>query len=66
MGLTLWPIRVSGDKGSNNYQPVLATGEDARRVMNKLQESSRIELAPYMEGQGAVQPAIQYKGQGAR
>lgn len=66
MGLTLWPIRVSGDRGSNNYQPVLATGEDAKRVMDKLQESSRVELAPYAEGQGAVQPVILYKGQGAR
>lgn len=66
MGLTLWPIRISGDKGSNNYQPVLAAGKDARRVMDKLQKSSGVELKPYVEGQGALQPMIRYEGRRER
>lgn len=61
--LTLFPIRISGEKKYNNFQPVLLTGKDAERVMKKIQESSKISLSPYVEGEGAVQPEILYKGQ---
>ncbi len=63
MQLTLWPILISGEKRSNNFQPLLAKGEDAKRVMEKLQASSTLLLAPYQEGQGALQPVIWYQGQ---
>lgn len=66
MELALWPIRVSGETGSNNFQPVLAAGEDAARIMEKLQKSSKIQLAPYEEGKGAVLPAVEYKAQKER
>jgi len=64
MRMTLYPIRISGEKRSNNFQPVLLEGEDAERVMAKLRNSSSVELAPYVEGQGAVQPLVEYKGEG--
>jgi len=63
MKLALYPIRISGEKRNNNFQPVLLEGEDAERVMEKLKKSSSIELTPYVEGQGAVQPLIKYGGE---
>ena len=55
---TLWPIRISGAKGSNDYRPVLLTGEAARRVLDKAQVTSSFTLAPFAEGLGAAQPTI--------
>lgn len=52
---TLWPGRVSSEKGRNNFQPVLLDGEEARRVMEKVQKRSDTPLEPYQEGLGAVQ-----------
>ncbi len=63
MQLTIWPLRSSGERRRNNYQPVLVEGEDALRVMDKLQNASFIGLAPYVEGQGARQPVIRYTNQ---
>lgn len=56
--LTLWPIRVSGSKRSNDYRPVLLAGADAARVLQKMQQTSGFPLAPFLEGEGAVQAAI--------
>jgi len=56
--ITLWPICISGEKNSNDYQPALLTGEDAQRVMDKMQATSGITLAPFVNGLGAVQPDI--------
>ena len=52
---TLWPGRVSSEKVRNNFQPVLLDGEEARRVMEKVQKRSDTPLEPYQEGLGAVQ-----------
>lgn len=62
MELALWPISVSGERTFNNFQPVPLSGEEARRVMEKLQKSSAVALAPYQEGKGAVQRLVEYKG----
>ena len=56
--LTLHPIRVSGTKNRNDYQPALLTGDDAARVLQKMQRTSDAELTPYVDGVGAVQPTI--------
>lgn len=56
--ITLWPICISGEKNSNDYQPALLTDEGAQRVMDKMQATSGIVLAPFVNGLGAVQPDI--------
>ncbi len=53
--LTLWPIGISGNAKSNDYQPRLLTGADAERVIAKMQATSTVTLAPFVEGVGAVQ-----------
>lgn len=58
--LTLHPISVSGESRYNNYRPVLLGGDDADRVMEKLQSTSTVTLAPYQAGIGAVQDFIPY------
>lgn len=55
---TLWPIRVSSTPDSNDYQPYLLAGDDAARVLEKIQATSGFELAPFLAGQGAVQDAV--------
>ncbi|MCE5343975.1 MAG: CapA family protein [Eubacteriales bacterium] len=59
--LTLWPISVSGSAGRNDYQPRFLAGEDAQRVIRKMQATSTIALAPYLEGTGAVQPEFDWR-----
>ncbi|HNW86617.1 MAG TPA: CapA family protein [Candidatus Limiplasma sp.] len=56
--VTLWPIRVSGKSRGNDYQPVLLSGADAARVIDKMQATSAFTLAPFLQGQGAVQPEV--------
>ena len=51
---TLWPIRISGQENRNNYQPVLLSGEDAQRVLDKMQTTSAGFIAPFTLGQGAL------------
>lgn len=58
---TLWPIRVSGIKNRNDYQPVLLSGGAAQRVINKMQATSAFALAPFVDGQGAVQPGVGWR-----
>lgn len=52
--VSLHPIRISGAKGHNNYQPILLKGEEAQRVITKMQSTSTVQLSPYQEGQGAL------------
>lgn len=59
--ITLWPIRVSCEKNRNDYRPVLLSGEDAQRVMDKIQATSGIALVPFVNGQGAVQAEIDWR-----
>ena len=59
--ITLWPIRVSTDTARNDYQPALLAGEDAQRVLDKMQATSGYPLAPFADGQGAVQPRINWR-----
>ncbi len=55
---TLWPIHISGKAGSNDYRPVLLTGEAAQRVIDKAQATGSLTLAPFAEGEGAAQPPV--------
>jgi len=59
--VTLWPIRISGEKKRNDYQPVLLSGEDAQRVIDKMQTTSGIALVPFVSGQGAMQPEMDWR-----
>lgn len=62
--LTIIPALPSGERAFNNYQPVLAVGEDALRVMEQIQYDTPFALEPYVEGVGAVQqfvPAVSNK-----
>ena len=56
--VTIWPIRTSGDARSNDYQPLLLTGSEAARVVDKIQSRSGMTLAPYRDGEGAVQTGM--------
>ncbi len=59
--LTLWPISLSGSGSRNDYQPRLLTGEDAQRVLDKMQATSTVTLTPFVNGAGAVQPEIDWR-----
>lgn len=56
--MTLWPIHISGAAPENNYQPVLVEGEDAQRIMRRIQKDTEFTLNPYVDGQGAVQDFV--------
>ncbi len=56
--LNIIPALPSGEKEFNNYQPVLATGEDAAAVMQQLQYDTPFTLKPYVEGVGAMQDFV--------
>ena len=60
-GITVWPIRVSGKNSQNDYQPVLLSGENAQRVIDKMQTTSAFTLAPFVLGQGAQQPEVAWR-----
>lgn len=60
--LTLWPIHISGVSPENNYQPVLVTGDEAQAVMRRVQKDTDFRLKPYVDGQGAVQDFVPWKG----
>lgn len=57
----LWPICISGAKRRNDYQPVLLQGEEAQRVADKIQAISDIPIAPFLDGQGAALPEIEWR-----
>ena len=55
---TAWPIRVSGAKRNNDYQPMLLTGKEAERVFRKILASSGANAAPITMGDGALQAGL--------
>lgn len=55
---TIHPARISGTSPRNNYQPYLVTGEQALEVMTLIQNDTAHQLAPYREGEGAVQDKL--------
>lgn len=56
--LNIIPALPSGEREYNNYQPVLATGDDAQAVMDQIQYDTDFPLNPYVEGVGAVQDFV--------
>ena len=56
--MTLWPIHFSGTLPENNYQPVLVEGEDAQKIMRRVQNDTAFPLNPYVDGEGAVQDFV--------
>ena len=52
--LHFYPISVSGEAGYNDYSPVLLTGEDAERVLQKMEESTGVLPGSFTEDQGAA------------
>ena len=55
-GITLhfYPISVSGEASYNDYSPVLLNGENAERVLRKMEESTGADPGFFTEGEGAV------------
>ena len=55
-GITLrfFPISVSGEERFNDYSPVLLSGEDAARVLEKMEKSTGVDPGVFTEGQGAA------------
>ena len=55
-GITLHfhPISVSGEAGFNDYSPVMLSGEDAERVLRKMEKSTGLYPGAFTEGQGAA------------
>ena len=55
-GITLrfYPISVSGEEGYNDYSPVLLSGEDAARVLEKMEKSTGNPPGAFEEGKGAA------------
>jgi len=56
--VNLIPACPSGTLEYNNFQPVILRGREARAVMELVQHDSPFELAPYIEGLGALQPFV--------
>lgn len=56
--LNIIPALPSGEKEFNNYQPVLASGEDAEAAMAQIQYDTKFTLNPYVEGVGALQDFV--------
>lgn len=53
--LTLLPAYTSGTEEDNNFQPVLARGQEAQAIIDLVSGMSDFQLEPYVEGKGAVQ-----------
>ena len=60
--LVFHPISVSGETSYNNYQPVLLAGDDARRVLDKMADSTGVTPPAYEEGQGSETEAFPVGG----
>lgn len=56
--LNILPALPSGERDYNNYQPVLAGGQDALNVMAQIQFDTPFQLNPYVEGVGAIQEFV--------
>ena len=52
--LHFYPISVSGEANHNDYSPVLLTGTDAERVLEKMKNSTGNDPGPFHETEGAV------------
>ena len=50
----LMPIGLNDTKGVNHYQPFLLTGEDAERVLRKMEKSTGEALPDFDESLGAA------------
>ncbi|MBR3332899.1 MAG: CapA family protein [Clostridia bacterium] len=55
-GITLrfYPISVSGEERYNDYSPVLLSGENAERVLRKMEASTGVSPGVFTEGAGAA------------
>ena len=52
--LHFYPICISSDSHYNNYSPVLLTGTDAERVLEKMRKSTGMDPGEWNETEGAV------------
>ena len=55
-GITLhfYPVSVSGEEHYNDYSPVLLSGKDAERVLQKMETSTGVSPGVFTEGEGAA------------
>ncbi len=60
--LNIIPALPSGERDFNNYQPVLASGEDAEAVLAQIQYDTPFPLKPYVEDVGAMQDFVPAPG----
>ena len=51
--LRFYPISLSGDSRRNNYSPVFLKGDDAARVLKKMEESTGVSPGDFTEEKGA-------------
>lgn len=56
--VNLIPAFPSSQLAFNDYQPVLACGDDARRIIHSVSDISPVPLKPYQEGIGALQDFV--------
>ena len=56
--INLIPVSPSGTTEMNNYQPVILSGQAALKAMALAQRDTAFQLAPYLEGIGALQPFV--------
>ena len=55
-GITLhfYPVSVSGEEHYNDYSPVLLSGKDAERVLQKMETSTGVSPGAFTEGEGVA------------
>ena len=55
-GITLhfYPVSVSSEEHYNDYSPVLLSGKDAERVLQKMETSTGVSPGAFTEGEGAA------------
>ena len=55
-GITLrfYPISVSGEDRYNDFSPVLLSGDDAERVLRKMEQSTGLYPGTFADGEGAA------------
>ncbi len=51
--LRFFPLSISGDERVNDYSPVFLSGEDAARVLKKMEESTGFSIGAFDENDGA-------------
>lgn len=57
--INLIPVSPSGEYDHNNYQPVLLSGDAAEEALAMVQKDTAFQLAPFVEGLGALQPFVE-------